>query len=750
MAQRLIVKGSIFASQTTLTLTVPGGSDTVAGRHLVAAFGFSGGVGTALSSVTDSKGNTWTIQASRLGTSGTANVYVAIASCRLSAALVAGDVITFTQNTATSYHLGAVYEVDNLLMTGRADASATGESTVSSGAFTTASSATTTQADEVIFAAVLGGDTATGFTSAAPWTELDEIQLVNTRTKTLRTACQTVTSTGQFAYSGTLAPDAVWVSALATYKTRAAATYLMSAWTGAVTPTGATVAIKAAGATSARLRVSSSTDLSSPVFSPAVAPDAYGLAKLTIAGLTPATQYYYGVELDGTVDAVQTGAFKTFPSGQSNFSFAFASCALSGSNNAVFDAIRTKTGPYGGPLMFCHLGDLHYENIATNSPTLYRNAYESVLSQSRQAALYRNVPTPYIWSDHDSGGNNHGAGDPGLLAAQPVYRLCVPHYPLPDSEGIYHSWVVGRIRFIATDLRSFKTPYGDADDANKTMMGATQKAWFKARLLDPEPVKVWLNELPWIQATTTGDDKWGSYTAERTEIADFVTTNGVKMVIISGDMHALAADDGTNSAGSMPVFHAGPLSNATSFKGGPYTQGSYPSPAGANANQFGWMDVTDAGNTVTFSYTGYDSTLTSRITLTSVITVGTNPGVTLTVASRGYYQENLALIAAGSDADGIASYAWTIIAAPVGSVAAIADPASASTIFSPDKPGDYTFQCVVTDGSGQTTTTSANVSVRPRVWVKQSGAATPAAVKQRKLGAASAVKPWTNTSGTAQ
>lgn len=750
MAQRLIVKGSLFASQTTLALTIPAGNDTVAGRTLVASYAFSGGTTANLTSVTDSKGNSWSINSVKRSTSGTVNIYIAIVSCKLTTALVAGDTITFGQDTSTSYHLGAVYEFDNIAATGRLDVTSNGENTTGSTAVSTAATATTIQADEIVFAATMSGDSAASLTSDAPWTDLDEIQLVNTKTKTLRSAYQTVAATGQYAYSGTLSPAAVWVSALATFRVATSSSYLISAWTGAVDTAGATVAVKTAGATSVRLKVSTAPDLSGAVFSPAATPDANGNAKLVITGLTANTQYYYAVEVDSVMDIVYPGAFKTFPSGPSNFSFAFASCALSGSNSPVFDTIRTHTGLYGKPLMFCHLGDLHYDNISTNSQSSYRNSYDNVLSQSRQHQLYREIPTPYIWSDHDSGSNDHDGSDPGLLAAQPVYRQYVPHYPLSDSAGIYQSWVIGRVRFIATDLRSFKSADASTDDASKTMMGATQKAWFKARLSDPEPVKVWLNEIPWIEATTAGSDKWGGFNTERQEIASYVTSNNIKLLIIAGDMHALAADDGTNSAGGIPVCHAAPLSNATSFKGGPYTQSFYPNPVGATGHNFGWMDVTDAGNTITLAYSGYDDTNTSRIALTTVFTVGTSPGLTLTVSSKGYYYEALTLTAAGSDADGITSYAWTVTAAPAGSTATIVSPSSASTTITPDRPGSYTFQCVVTDGSGQSTTSSATVTVKPRVWVKAAGVAKPTKLKQRQAGASAPAKKWTQTSSGKQ
>jgi phosphodiesterase/alkaline phosphatase D-like protein len=354
------------------------------------------------------------------------------------------------------------------------------------------------------------------------------------------------------------------------------------------------------------------------VYTSAVAPDANGIAQLSITGLSSSTTYYYGIEVDGAIDAARNGTFKSYPAyGAASYSFAFASCTLSGSNHAVFDTLRNRN-----PLFFHHLGDLHYDNITTNDQTLYRAAWDTVLGRPRQAALYANVAWDYNWSDHDSGDNDHDDTEPSIIAAAALYREYMPGYSLPaaDNQGIYHTYVVGRVRYIVTDLRSYKDPSANADNASKTMMGAAQKAWFKARLLDPEPLKIWCCELPWVGATTSGSDFWAGYNTERQELASFVTLNKVNLMIIAGDQHCLAADDGTNSAGNIPVFHAAPLSQTTSEKGGPYSEGFYPNPTGASANQFGWMDVTDNGTTITLSFNGYDSAGAQHITMTKVVT----------------------------------------------------------------------------------------------------------------------------------
>src|SRR5690606_12336714 len=145
-----------------------------------------------------------------------------------------------------------------------------------------------------------------------------------------------------------------------------------------------------------------------------------------------------------------------------------------------------------------------------------------------------NIPTRYIKSDHDSGPNNSFPGSqtaPNRAAALQVF----PYRDRPNSSGLYGSLVVGRVRFIFLDTRYFANPDGS------TRLGSTQKAWLFAELVEPEPVKIIVNESLWIDnesGTGPGDDNWGAFPAEREEIGDFIVSDAVGEVrLISGDTH---------------------------------------------------------------------------------------------------------------------------------------------------------------------------------------------------------------------
>ncbi len=408
--------------------------------------------------------------------------------------------------------------------------------------------------------------------------------------------------------------NAVWVVVigLALMGGRCHAVQVKWFWSGATTDSSFQVKAKAfSDGSVVRLIVSTSPDLTYPTYSePAtsITDQNNGIVTLLVTGLLSATQYYYGFEINGLGDTNSVGMAKTFPSGASSFTLAFGSCAQTGSTNTVFETIRELH-----PDLFFHLGDMHYQNIASNDMNLYRQAYESILASPVQAALYHEVTTAYIWDDHDYGPNNSDSTSLSRLAARVTYQEVFPHYPLAAGSGnvsINYAFTIGRVRFIVCDSRSARSPAGAADTPAKTMLGQSQKAWFRQQLLRANgrfPLIVWINTLPWIGST--GDDGWYLYTNERRELADFIEQNHIRgLCMLSGDAHMIAIDDGTNSdyatagGAAFPVFHAAALDQTGSLKGGPYSHGAFP-----GRGQFGLMFVADDGDsTITVSWSGRD------------------------------------------------------------------------------------------------------------------------------------------------
>ncbi len=92
-------------------------------------------------------------------------------------------------------------------------------------------------------------------------------------------------------------------------------------------------------------------------------------------------------------------------------------------------------------------------------------------------------------------------------------------------------------------------------------------------------------------------------------MADVVASYGLadRLVMLSGDAHMVALDDGTNSdysstgGAGFPVLHGAALDRPGGVKGGPYSDGTFP-----GAGQFGLIDVADnGGDTIEVTLSGH-------------------------------------------------------------------------------------------------------------------------------------------------
>jgi phosphodiesterase/alkaline phosphatase D-like protein len=83
----------------------------------------------------------------------------------------------------------------------------------------------------------------------------------------------------------------------------------------------------------------------------------------------------------------------------------------------------------------------------------------------------------------------------------------------------------------------------------------------------------WISTVPWIfptiegsntldKSNSLGNDKWGGFSYERREIADFIQNLHIPLIMICGDSHMISFDDGRNNlyhSGQglgFPVFHS--------------------------------------------------------------------------------------------------------------------------------------------------------------------------------------------------
>jgi hypothetical protein len=467
---------------------------------------------------------------------------------------------------------------------------------------------------------------------------------------------------------------------------------LVSTWLG---PDALQVRVGTETSGTIRAAFSASSAMTSPVYSTAVTPDSLGNARITLPALSADTAYYYQVESESILIGSPV-AFRTLPT--TNFLVGFASCRDHSQNLPSTNPTALTNAISKGIHLFIETGDFHYRNITTNDPTQFRAAYDELHTRSNIATLLSTVPTDYTWSDHDYAGDDSNGSAAARPAAQSVYRERVPYGgTLPSaSGGIYHTYVIGRVRFIILDTRSYRSASANTDNSTKTMLGSEQKAWLQNLLANPTtPVTAIVSAEGWIGAGGSGIDHWGAYSTERTEIGGWITASTTEAVFLCGDAHMLAYDSGANAVAGTPVFHAAALNAAGSTKGGPYSGGSR-----ASQNAYGTLDFVDNGSNLAITYRGYYDGGTLWSTYTH--TVYTGPTVDAGADATGVVGQVFSRTATDNgQGSTITSRSWAIISGPdrIGEVLSNA----AAMSFTPTAAGTYILRYTATNARGSTT-----------------------------------------------
>ncbi|MDX2948858.1 alkaline phosphatase D family protein [Streptomyces caniscabiei] len=396
-------------------------------------------------------------------------------------------------------------------------------------------------------------------------------------------------------------------------------------WTGATTDTTAQVKVRmvATGGPSTLL-VADNQAMSGAVTLGPLAPSAEGMIVFNLTGLDADTQYWVVVN-DGALNNSYKATFRTHPvpaGERASYIFGAAGDAgLTGdgydgyissavSNSPVFDTMRTQAAAEQW-LWFSHLGDLHYRNISTNTPATFRTAYFENMNfgaftnpACRQSEFFRSFASTYVWDDHDFGANNSDRTSASNAAANLVYREAVPSYAVPVTTGIYQSWMVGRVLYIASDVRSARDPNSNPTTPTKTLLGTAQKTWMESLLStardDGAEALVWQTPSRWVG----GEDTWNDFLYERNEMVQMFGDLGWldRMVLMTADMHALSICSGPhNPYGKFPMFmFAGMDAGAWSTSETDYDIGSV-----SGRRQYGTMRVADNGHTIALTGTGY-------------------------------------------------------------------------------------------------------------------------------------------------
>lgn len=404
---------------------------------------------------------------------------------------------------------------------------------------------------------------------------------------------------------------------------------------GGVTDTSAVCAVRVTGGP-VRVAYSTSPDMASPSYSASTSVDSTGVAKVALTGLTPDTRYYWRVEDNGVVDSAVTGQLLTDPVAAGQPASYTIGCigdaglapvvpGVTGaavsrlSNHPIFDTVRQRAVAEGWRRV-CHLGDVCYYDLgsgnhglsATASAAQYRSMWDDVLAQPRQHQLYRSVPWVYMWDDHDFGPDNSNASSPGAANALMVYRERIPHYTLPAGTGkpVYHSFIIGRVLYIASDTRSARVP-------GSTMLGSDQLAWLEDLLAtSTAEALVWLMPTPWLGLSS---DTWAGFVDEQATIAGWLEAGDWprRMLMINADAHTLAISSAAgNPHGGFPVVLCAGLDASPHTWTSQYDMGMWP-----GREQYATVRVDDSGDDISLTATVWRRT--RAISWITVNTAGT-------------------------------------------------------------------------------------------------------------------------------
>lgn len=208
----------------------------------------------------------------------------------------------------------------------------------------------------------------------------------------------------------------------------------------------------------------------------------------SLAGLKPATKYFYATETAGKGGTPRhgelRGQFETAPvaTSPSDMTFCVMTCQAYPDRDHVDGHNIYPSMLSLRPKFVCLTGDVVYydsdEPRAVNA-SLARLHWERMFSLPRQAELLRNTGSYWLKDDHDTLSDDSWPGKTlGMLSFAEGQRIFREQTPM--SEKGYRTFRWGRdLQIWLTDGRDYRSPNTLPDGPDKTIWGKEQKEWFE-------------------------------------------------------------------------------------------------------------------------------------------------------------------------------------------------------------------------------------------------------------------------------
>ena len=318
------------------------------------------------------------------------------------------------------------------------------------------------------------------------------------------------------------------------------------------------VSLWSTGAQMVTVEISDELGVVQSVLAPVIAHQ----ARVVATGLNPATRYSVSLLTDdGTL---MQHAVRTAPALDDTRAVRIAVSAdldpqpLNESD--IFDHVIAAD-----PDVFFTIGDVPYTDDGPDvavTVDAYRQRHGLLRTAPYLRPWLEAMGLISIYDDHefrnDWDASRVAAEPERFAAAMQVWDEFFPlHATAPASDVRYRNFRWGaNVECFVLDCRRFRSANDQPDDATKTMLGATQKAWFLAALAQSTaPFKLVFTSVPLDYGV--GVDHWAGYTTEREEI--FAAIKGMAtpgVLFLSGDQHYFAAY--SHSFG-LREFQVGPL-----------------------------------------------------------------------------------------------------------------------------------------------------------------------------------------------
>lgn len=213
------------------------------------------------------------------------------------------------------------------------------------------------------------------------------------------------------------------------------------------------------------------------------------------------------------------------------------------------------------PELFVSLGDFPYTDNGPPAVTVdeYRERHALTRTEPRFRRLLESCGVRAIYDDHefrnDWDAMFAATESARFAAAMQVWDEFFPVRGTAGSDIRYRRWRWGtHAELFLLDTRRYRSANAAPDDATKTLLGATQRAWLVDALqTSTATFKLVLSSVP--LAYGNGVDHWSGFTTERDSLlAELATIAGV--VVFSADQHWFASHRHVHG---IREFQVGPL-----------------------------------------------------------------------------------------------------------------------------------------------------------------------------------------------